>query len=53
MLARNPEAVRRRAIAASRQHTGRPALPALDPVFVALNPGALPARKRPVAELHE
>jgi hypothetical protein len=27
--------------------------PTLDPVFVALNPGALPARERPAAELHE
>ena len=48
----NPEAVRQRAIAAARQRTGQPATPALDPVFVALNPGALPARERPAAELY-
>jgi WhiB family transcriptional regulator, redox-sensing transcriptional regulator len=53
MPARNPEAVRQRAIAAARQRTGRPATPSLDPVFVALNPGALPARERSPAELHE
>jgi len=51
MPARNPEAVRQRAIAATRQRTGQPATPALDPVFVALNPGALPARERSPAEL--
>jgi WhiB family transcriptional regulator, redox-sensing transcriptional regulator len=53
MPARNPEAVRRRAIAAARQRSGQPVTPTLDPVFVALNPGALPARERPAAELHE
>ena len=53
MPARNPEAVRQRAIAAARQRTGQPATPALDPVFVALNPGALPARERSPAELYE
>jgi hypothetical protein len=53
MPARNPEAVRQRAIDAARQRTGRPATPTLDPVFVALNPGALPAREPPAAELHE
>ena len=53
MPARNPEAVRQRAIAAARQRTGRPATPTLDPVFVALNPGALPARERSPAELYE
>jgi hypothetical protein len=31
-----PQAVRQRAIAASRQRTGRPPTPALDPVFMAL-----------------
>jgi hypothetical protein len=51
MPARNPEAVRQRAVEAARQRGGRPAPPALDPVFVALNPGALPARERPAAEL--
>jgi hypothetical protein len=53
MPARNPQAVRQRAIAAARQRTGQPATPTLDPVFVALNPGALPARERSPAELHE
>jgi hypothetical protein len=53
MPARNPEAVRQRAIEAAHQRTGRPATPALDPVLVALNPGALPARERPASELHE
>jgi WhiB family redox-sensing transcriptional regulator len=53
MPARNPEAVRQRAIAAARQRTGRPTTPSLDPVFVALNPGALPARPRSQAELFE
>jgi hypothetical protein len=52
MPARNPEAVRQRAIAAAHQRTGRPVAPALDPVFVALNPGALPARERSPAELY-
>jgi WhiB family transcriptional regulator, redox-sensing transcriptional regulator len=53
MPARNPEAVRQRAIAAARQRSGRPATPSLDPVFVALNPGALPARERSEAELFQ
>jgi hypothetical protein len=53
MPVRNPEVVRQRAIAAAYQRTGRPTPPALDPVFVALNPGALPARERSPAELHE
>jgi hypothetical protein len=53
MPARNPEAVRQRAIAAARQRSGQPASPALDRVFVALNPGALPARPRSPADLHE
>jgi hypothetical protein len=51
--ARNPEAVRQRAIAAARQRSGQPATPTLDPVFVALNPGALPARRRSQAELYQ
>jgi hypothetical protein len=38
MPARNPEAVRQRAIAAAHQRTGQPAAPPLDPVFAALNP---------------
>jgi hypothetical protein len=53
MPARNPEAVRQRAIAAARQRAGQPATPTLDPVFVALNPHALPARPRSPAELHQ
>jgi WhiB family redox-sensing transcriptional regulator len=53
MPARNPEALRQRAIAAARQRTGQPATPNLDPVFVALNPGALPARERSPAELYQ
>jgi WhiB family transcriptional regulator, redox-sensing transcriptional regulator len=53
MPARNPEAVRQRAIAAARQRPGQQVTPTLDPVFVALNPSALPARERPAAELHE
>jgi hypothetical protein len=53
MPTRNPEAVRQRAVAAARQRSGQPATPALDPVFVALNPGAVPARERSPAELYE
>jgi WhiB family redox-sensing transcriptional regulator len=53
MPARNPEAVRQRAIAAARRRSGQPASPSLDPVFVALNPGALPARERSPAELFQ
>jgi hypothetical protein len=53
MPARNPQAVRQRAIAAAHQRTGRPATPSLDPVFAALNPGALPARERSPAELSQ
>jgi hypothetical protein len=52
MPTRNPEAVRRRAINAAHQRTGQPATPPLDSVFVALNPGALPARERSPAELY-
>jgi hypothetical protein len=50
---RNPQAIRQRAIAAARQRSGQPATPALDPLFVALNPGVLPARARPAAELYQ
>jgi WhiB family transcriptional regulator, redox-sensing transcriptional regulator len=50
MPTRNPEAVRWRAAAAARQRAGPPAAPPLDPVFVALNPGKLPARRGPQAE---
>jgi hypothetical protein len=53
MPARNPAAVHQRAIAAARQRTGQPAIPSLDPVFAALNPGALPALERSPAELYE
>jgi hypothetical protein len=53
MPARNPEAVRQRAIDAARRRSGQPATPSLDPVFVALNPGALPARRRSEAELYQ
>ena len=52
MPARNPEAVRQRAIAAAHQRGGRAATPSLEPVFVALNPGVLPARERSPAELY-
>jgi hypothetical protein len=50
MPARNPEAVRQRAIAAASQRAGPPAAPPLDPVFVALNPGQLTTRRGPQAE---
>jgi hypothetical protein len=53
MPARNPEAVRQRAIQAARQRIRPRAAPALNPVFAALNPGALPARERSAAELYE
>jgi hypothetical protein len=53
MPARNPEAVRQRAIEAAHQHTGRPATPSLDPVFVALNRDELPIRARSGGELAE
>jgi WhiB family transcriptional regulator, redox-sensing transcriptional regulator len=53
MPARNPEAVRHRAIDAARQRTGRPATPGLDPVFVALNRSELPVRARTGGELAE
>ena len=50
MPARNPEAVRQRAITAASQRVGLLVAPTLDPVFVALNPGQLPARRGPQAE---
>jgi hypothetical protein len=53
MPTRNPEAVRQRAVAAARQRSGQPVTPPLDPVFVALNPNALPARPRTPAELYQ
>jgi hypothetical protein len=43
MPARNPKAVRQRAIATASRRAGRPATPTLGPVFASLNPGALPA----------
>jgi hypothetical protein len=49
MPARNPEAVRQRAIAA-HQRTAQPAAPPLDPAFVALNPAQLPAARGPRGE---
>jgi hypothetical protein len=52
MPARNPEAVRQRAIEAA-QHAGRSATPSLDPVFVALNRDELPVRARSGGELAE
>jgi hypothetical protein len=53
MPARSPQAVRQRAIEAAHQHTGRPATPSLDPVFVALNRDKLPIRARSGGELAE
>jgi hypothetical protein len=53
MPARNPEAVRQRAIAGARQRSRQPVTPTLDPMFVALNPGVLPARARPETELYQ
>ena len=50
MPARNPEAVRQRALAAASQRAGSSAAPPLDPVFVALNSGQLPTRRGPHAE---
>jgi hypothetical protein len=53
MPARNPEAVRQRAIEAARQRSGQPVTPGLDPVFAALNYGELPIRARSGGELAE
>jgi WhiB family redox-sensing transcriptional regulator len=53
MPARNPQVVRQRTIDAARQRSGQPAIPSLDPVFAALNPGTLPARERSPAELYQ
>jgi hypothetical protein len=50
MPARNPEAVRQRAIAAANRRAGPPTAPPLDPVFAVLNQGQLPARRGPDAE---
>jgi hypothetical protein len=53
MPARNPEAIRQRAVEAARKRSGRPVTPSLDPVFVALNHGELPIRARSGGELAE
>jgi hypothetical protein len=53
MPARNPQAVRQRAVDAAHKRRGRPAIPSLDPVFVALNHGQLPVRVRSGGELAE
>jgi hypothetical protein len=53
MPTRNPEVARQRAIEAARQRSGRPATPALDPAFVALNHGQLPVRACSDGELAE
>jgi hypothetical protein len=53
MPARNPEAVRQRAIAAACQRSGQPATPTPGPGVRTLNPRALPTRARPAAELQE
>jgi WhiB family redox-sensing transcriptional regulator len=53
MPARNPEAVRQRAIATSRHRSGQsapPATPPLDPVFVRLNRGQLAPTRGPQPE---
>ena len=43
----------RPSVAAARQRSGQSVTPLLDPVVVALNPKALPARPRMPAELHQ
>ena len=53
MPARNPPAVRQRAIEAARRRSGQPATPSLDPVFVTLNRDELPVRARSGGELAE
>jgi WhiB family redox-sensing transcriptional regulator len=53
MPARNPEAVRQRAIDAARQRSGQPGTPSMDPVFVTLNRAQLPTRARTGGELAE
>jgi hypothetical protein len=53
MPARNPEAIRQRAVEAARQRSGQPATPNLDPVFVALNHSEIPLRARSGGELAE
>ena len=51
MPARNPEAVRQRAIDAAHKRSGQPPSPSVDPVFVALNRDELPVRARSGGEL--
>jgi hypothetical protein len=53
MPARDPVAVRQRAIEAARRRSGRPATPSLDPVFVVLNRDELRVRARSGGELAE
>jgi hypothetical protein len=53
MPARNPEAVRQRAINAAHQRHPQPPVAAIDPVFAALNHGELPVRARSGGELAE
>jgi hypothetical protein len=53
MPARNPEAIRQRAIEDPRKRSGPPATPTIDPMFVALNTGELPVRARSGVELAE
>jgi hypothetical protein len=50
MPARNPEAIRQRAIAAASQRTSPPVAPPVDPVFAVLNQGQLPTRRGPHGE---
>jgi hypothetical protein len=53
MPARNPQAVRQRAVEAAHQCTGRSATPSLTRVFVALNRDELPVRARSDGKLAE
>jgi hypothetical protein len=50
MPARNSEAIRQRAVARASRRAGPPAALTLDPVFVTLNPGQLPAPRGSRAE---
>ncbi len=52
IASRNPEAIRQRATAGGPLAHRPAGHPALDPVFVALNLGALPAQERPASELY-
>jgi WhiB family redox-sensing transcriptional regulator len=53
MPARNPEAVRQRAIDAARHRHPQPPVTPVDPVFVALNHSQIPVRARTGGELAE